>query len=72
MSELTMCMAGAILLLVIGGVLLCAQIQWLKADIKHLGQREHEICRFCNQLRDGEKPALPLAEVCFCRDEHHE
>ena len=71
MTELTLCMAGAILLLVVACALLWAQISWLKADIKHLKQREHEVCRFCNQLRDGKKPALPLSEVCYCGGEHH-
>jgi len=71
MTELTLCMAGAILLLVVACALLWAQIAWLKADIKHLNQREFEICCFCNKLAEGERPALPLAEVCYCGGEHH-
>ena len=71
MSDLDLYLAGAILLPVVACALLWAQIAWLKADIKHLKQREFEICRFCNKPRDGEKPALPLAEVCYCGGEHH-
>lgn len=71
MNELTMCMAGAILLLIVAYVMTWVQIAWLKTDIKHLQRREFEICRFCNKLWEGEKPALPLAEVCYCGGEHH-
>lgn len=71
MNELTLCMAGAILLLVVACALLWAQNTWLKADIKNLYRSQAEICRFCNKLRDGEKPVFPLAEVCYCGGEHH-
>jgi hypothetical protein len=64
-------MAGAILLLVVACALLWAQIVWLKTDIKYLGGSNAEISRFCNKLRDGEKPAFPLAEDCYCDDKHH-
>ncbi len=71
MTELMMCMAGAILLLVVACALLWAQIAWLKADIKNLYRLEAEISRFCNKLRDGDKPIFPLSENCYCGDEHH-
>lgn len=40
MTELTLCMAGAILLLVVACALLWAQIVWLKIDIKELYYKE--------------------------------
>ena len=72
MEDLTMCIAGAVIALIIVYVILEVQISRLETDTKHLKQREFEICCFCNKLRDGEKPALPLAEACYCGGEHHE
>ena len=71
MTELDLCMAGAILLLVVACALLWAQIVWFKTDIKNLYRQQHEIHVFCNKLNDGEKPGLPLPGSCYCGGEHH-
>lgn len=69
MNELMLCMAGAILLLVVACALLWAQIVWLKTDIKEFCRSESEPC-YCGGLslpcpKHSSGGKLPLEKSAF-------